>query len=77
MTIAQGQIGLLADYATSIVKRDNKGLFNLFYLFFSSHTYICTSLKCNFSPLLIMQHIPLWDCVLHVVTSCKVFLLAR
>lgn len=49
MTIAQGQIGLLADYATSIVKRVDIGLCSLCYFFyfrtslFAFHTSISTS----------------------------------
>lgn len=68
MTIAQGQIGLLADYATSIVKRVDKGLFTLFIFYFNFFTSlfafltsIGTSLQWCFSPLLIMLQIPLWD----------------
>ncbi len=34
MTVAQGQIGLLADYATSIVKRVDIGLCSLCYFLF-------------------------------------------
>lgn len=64
MTIAQGQIGLLADYATSIVKRVDKDYLTYFMFFFfllsrAFHTSIGTSLKWGFSPLLIKQQIPL------------------